>query len=311
MKQYYYWLLTSLALFSFSERSEYAPDIDFEVSYYNVGERSCSSAFGGDVNTYTITDNGRRIGKSLWISRTSGRTKAKYFAHRQRGSNVHDRYTSWRTDGEAKTVVLKSSGAYATGFEDSDLPVGITVDNGSVVNRRYEDDMDGLVIVYATGGIAISNIEDGDLRLASLDREVDVSQYGDRNAFIRWAQSENATVFQTHLTIYKNELKVYPNASRETARRKFLVLARDSSGELFHVIFYLTREYSLYRAASLTLDYLANTKQMDVIAAVNLDTGGFDILNTGGDAKDCNDRRVWGSSNNYEDMTNLLTYEYE
>ncbi|MEM6316488.1 MAG: hypothetical protein AAF960_02400 [Bacteroidota bacterium] len=269
----------------------------------------CTSSFNGDVTTYTLKDGYYDAGHAIWISRKNQRAKAKYFAHKQDGNYVHTRYAYWRRDGD-KSVILKSSGAYATGWNGSDVPVGVTVDNGVIVNRNYTTDMDGLVIVYATGGIAVSNIEDGDLYLESIGRKVDIRKSGDRARFLQWAVSEKATVFQMHLMAYKNQLKVGKyNSSSATARRKLLALARSNRGELFHTIFYFERSQSLYDATDKVLNLLRGNR-MDVIAMINLDTGGFDILNTGGDATDCSGSNIWGSSSNYDDMTNLLTYEY-
>jgi len=98
--------------------------------------------------------------------------------------------------------------------------------------------------------------------------------------------------------------------SFRTAKRKLLSLVRNENGELFHVIHYLKKDYTLYKASKLVFDCLRE-KSMDVIAIVNLDTGGFDILNTAGDATNCNGNNVWGSTSNYDDMTNVLTYEYD
>jgi hypothetical protein len=267
----------------------------------------CTSSFNGDVKTYELKDGYSSVGHSVWISRKSKRAKAKYFADRYFGQQVNDRYDNWRS---GKEVILISSGAYATGWGITDIPVGTTVDNGRIVNRGYESKMDGLVIVYNTGGIAVSNIENGDLYLASLGGRVNIKNAYDRSKFLAWAEKENATVFQTHLLIYKNRLQ-FTKSTGKTARRRFLVLANNSSGELFHIIFYMKdREYTLYDAAQGILRHL-HAKDMDVIAAVNLDTGGFDIMSTGEGVRDCDGAFITGSSNNRDEMTNLLAYEYE
>lgn len=273
----------------------------------NFSEEHCREACDGDVNTYTVKDGWSDIGHSIWISRASEKVNAKYFAHKQSMQVVHDRYNTWR---DGKYVVLKSSGAYATGWNGSDLPAGITVDNGIIVNRDYQARMDGLVIVYATGGIAITNIEDGDLYLKSLGKRVDVSDSYDRGEFLQWAVSEDATVFQTHLLVYDNRLQ-FTKDNGERAKRKFLILAKDSSGELFHIIFYTKEKaYSLYNAARNVLQYMKRNKSMNIIAMVNLDTGGYDNLHTGGSVRDCDGNFITGTSTNYGDMTNLLTYSW-
>jgi hypothetical protein len=300
-------LLTLIAIiissFSYPTASTYSDKEN------GISEQYCNSTFGGNVKTYTLKDGSRNMGHSIWISRESGKVDAKYFAHKQYGEVVHDRYDSWRS---GKDVVLMSSGAYATGWKGSDVPVGVTVDNGKIVNRNYDDDMDGLVIVYATGGIAVSNIDNGDLYLDALGRKVDIRNVKDRGDFLNWAVSQNATVFQTHLTIFKNQLQCYYSSSDGNTRRKSLVLAKNSNGELFHIIFYFKDSgHTLYNASKMTLSYLRG-KGMDVIAAINLDTGDYDIINTGSSVKDCSGNSITGTRNAYrKNLTNMLTYSYE
>lgn len=276
----------------------------------SLSEEHCTSNFNDEVKTYTLRDDGDRIGHSIWISRKSQKAKAKYFAYEQEGEEVHERYDNWRED---KNVFLISSGAYATDFSNSALPTGLTVDNGIVVNRDYQDKMDGLVIIESVGGIRVSNIEDGDLYLRSLSGKVDVKDPLDRVKFLDWAKKEDATVFQTHLLVYKNELKIDKDqSSSKTAKRKFLVLAIDEHGELFHIIFYMKkRSYSLYKGTNMVYQYL-NDKDINVVAMINLDTGAYDILHTGEEVRDCNNNYIVGTSNEKrEEMTNLLAYIYE
>ncbi|MFK7946827.1 MAG: hypothetical protein AB8G11_04505, partial [Saprospiraceae bacterium] len=277
----------------------------------SLSEQHCSSAFDNNVSSYTLKDNGYNVGHSVWISRKSGKVKAKYFADKQYGQVVNARYNTWKN---GKKVVLMSSGTYANGYDAmSNKPVGITVDNGVIVNRSWKESMDALVIVYATGGIVVSNIEDGDLYLDALGKKVDVRKVRDRNEFLAWAVQENATVFQTHLTIFKNELKFESNhyqKNKET-KRKMLILAKDSSGTLYHIIFYFKNEdYTLYQASKKTKSYL-DSKDMNIIAAINLDTGAYDIISTGEGLKDCNGYYITGTKNGSRGtMTNILSYSY-
>lgn len=277
----------------------------------SISEQYCSSAFDDNVSTYTLKDNGRSVGHSIWISRKSGKVKAKYFADKQYQQVVNTRYNSWKN---GKQVVLMSSGTYANGYDaTSNKPVGITVDNGVIVNRSWKESMDALVIVYATGGIVVSNIENGDLYLDALGKKVDVRNIRDRSEFLNWAVKEKATVFQTHLTIFKNDLKFDSDHYRKNkqTKRKMLILAKDSDGTLFHIIFYFkNNDYTLYDASKKTKAYL-DSKDMNIIAAINLDTGAYDIISTGEGVKDCNGYYITGTKNSYRStMTNILTYSY-
>lgn len=240
-------------------------------------EGNCTTSFGGNVKVNKLYDGGREIGSSIWINRSSKRVNAKYFAENPNNSTPYQRYQSWRG---GKSVVLVSSGAYATDFNiNQGKPVGLTVDNGSIVNRNYDSSMDGLVIVYATGGIVVSNIEDGNLNLVG-EGTVDIKRATDRAKFLKWAEAKDATVFQTHLLAYDNQSKMVRDNGR-TAVRKFLILAK-SGGTLYHIIFYTKKNsYSLLDGTNYALNYLKGTKGMKVVAMLNLDTGGFDVLGTG------------------------------
>lgn len=270
--------------------------------YPSFSQSNCTTSSGGNVHTFELMDGGSKVGYAVWISRQSQRVKARYFAYKQSGSNVYSRYEVWRS---GKKVVLMSSGAYAS----TGIPVGVTVDYGNIVNRKYDDKMDGLVIVYATGGIVVSNAEDGDLYLDALGKKIDIRDVQSRTEFLNWAESENATVFQTHLLAYTNELRFHKD-TKEKARRKFLVLAKSGSGELFHIIFYTKyQNYSLYEAAEGIMEFLHGMR-MDVTAIVNLDTGMYDIMGTGEGARDCEGNFISGTTAEREKMTNLLAYEF-
>ena len=312
MKPLFAQLSLVLAVFIGSSFIYPTPPVDQEPpaeAVANFNETNCAAYFNGDVITRTLNDGYSAVGHSIWLSRSSKRVNAKYFAHKQYGTVVHDRYDTWR---QGKNVVVISSGAYATGWDGKDVPAGITVDAGKIVNRNYESTMDGLVIVYATGGIVVSNIENRDLTLKKGGKSfvVDVTSSSGRAEFLAWAQSEGATVFQTHLLAYKNDL-LFTRATSETARRKFLVLTKDPNGNLYHVIFYMkNKSYSLYDAAQGILSYL-NNGRYEVIGMINLDTGGFDIISTGSDVRDCNGNYITGTANDDRpNMTNMLTYWY-
>jgi hypothetical protein len=272
----------------------------------------CIKGHSDEAFSGNLFYNGNPIGYIIALNRTSKRIKAKYFAYKENGKIVHERYDNWRS---GKNVVLISSGAYATGFSGSDLPVGLTVDNGNIVNRNIDNNMDGLVIVEAVGGVRMTNIRDGDLtiRKGNVDKKVNVNDPLQRSEFLSWCESEKATVFQTHLLIYKNQLKLsYLNSSDKVAERKMILLAYDSSGNLYHLIVYSRwKQMTLYEMASNTL-LMLNENGFNVVAAANLDTGGVDVLSTSTELADCGGQTIEGLTNaRRREMTNMLVYFYE
>ena len=72
--------------------------------------------------------------------------------------------------------------------------------------------MDGLVIVYPHGGIAVSNLKERNLKLsggnANPNKYYDLrGSSSDLYQFKEWAKSQRATVFQTHLLAWNDKLQ--------------------------------------------------------------------------------------------------------
>jgi len=270
----------------------------------------CKTGHGGEAHSGDLYMNGNKIGNVIALNRASQRIKAKYFAYKDNGTVVHDRYVNWRS---GKNIVLISSGAYGTTFSGTDKPVGLTMDNGNDVNLNLDPKMDGLIIVEAVGGIRASNIQDGDLtyKEGGADKTVNIKDYYQRNAFLSWCRTEKATTFQTHLLIYKNQLK-FKQSGGSVAERKLLVLTKDASGNVFHFIIYSKeQQFTLYDMAYYTLQMFTGYGHQ-VIAAANLDTGGVDILATSTELYDCSNGAIEGKTNNARNtMTNMLAYYYE
>ncbi len=215
----------------------------------------------------------------ICMKRKDEKIKVKYFAAADfNGNNVYKRYGNWSA---GKNIVLVSSGTY---MDNNYNPVGLAIDNGICVNKTLSNDFDGLVIVYATGGMVASNLKDGDLTVkgGNVDNNKKLDIRGsawDFQTFIKWAQDQEATVFQTHLLVYKNGLKISGiNSSVKTAERRFLAVCKDDSGNIIHVIVNRPDHTTLYEGAKNTLDFLNNYKDMEVIFMINLDTGYQDVF---------------------------------
>ena len=263
------------------------------------------------VEVSTVTYKNEKY-TSVLLSRKDDHVKAKYFAAKDEfGNNVYNRFEKWKLKNP--NVILISSGTYFDGFSGSEKPVGLTIDNGVVVNETLENDkMDALVIVYSTGGIVATNLKDGDLSVGSNPNK----KYNlrgnswDKQEFIEWAKEHNATVFQTHLLGYKNILKVAPNCNQTQRERRFLAVGKDDEGNYKHIVVNCKKEtLTLYQGAKNALDYLNNFENITVTFLVNLDTGAQDVYQLFN--KD-------GSLNNNikgkllpSDAKNLLVYYYE
>ncbi|WP_210466838.1 hypothetical protein [Rufibacter roseolus] len=245
----------------------------------------------------------------IYMKRDGNRIKAKYFAASDfNGNNVYNRYKNWST---GKNTVLVSSGTY---MDNNRTPVGLTIDNGVLVNKALTNDFDGLVVVYATGGIAVSNLKNADLTLSGggidASKKFDLRNSAwDMQTFINWAKSQEATVFQTHLLVYKNKLAIYGNSSTKSAERRFLAVGKDEDGKVVHVIVHCPAHATLYEGTKKTLDFLNNFKDMEVTFLINLDTGDqdvFKVYNKNGSVNNTIKGRL-----ELEYAVNLLAYYYQ
>jgi hypothetical protein len=276
------------------------PVEDCDGDYY-LTEKKIKSLHNGNVRHYRLLDDGENYGYSIWMNRSSKKVKAKYFAHKTYSQSVYERYEEWKS---GRDVVMACSGAFTT--KDYSKTVGLTVDNGREVNRNIDNSMDGLVIVYATGGIVVSDIDDGNLFLGSLGKKIDPRE--DKMTLLRWAESEAATIFQTQLLIYKNQVRITRKGRTEDAHRRYLVLAYAPNGDLYHIVYHINHNEYLFDSARKVFNHLREDKDMDVVAMINLDTGMYNILNVF-DEYGSRDRNIGGDVR-IEKATNLIAYEY-
>jgi hypothetical protein len=238
------------------------------------------------------------------------RIKVKYFSSRDysTGKSVSDRFKEWR---KKRDIICYSSGAYMIQNGNYYTPEGFNVDNGAVVNSVLEKDrFDALVIVYATGGMVATNLKEGDLTLGDFkDRKFDLrNRPVDKSTFENWCTQNGATAFQTHLLMYKDQIKMGVNSSEKKAKRRFLAVG-NIKGEIHHTIVQFDLDVTLYEATKMVNEFLKANKNMQVIYMINLDTGAQDVFGhykTDGTL----DPRIQGEEK-LESATNLLVYYYE
>lgn len=272
-------------------------------SMVQIEEESYKSFYNEKVKTYHVKNHGSKIGQSIWINRKGKKINAKYFAYKQNNNSIYSRFVDWK---DSKNIVMACSGAY-TYSNGNEHPTGITVDNGKLVNRSLRDDMDALVIVYATGGIVVSDIDNGDLYINKLGKKLNIRDRDDKYDFIDWAEEEQATVFQSHLLAYKNQLRIGTNSDRDKARRRVMVLVTNRNNEVYHVFFNIREEVRLYDISESLLNYLTQ-RNFNVIAMVNLDTGSYDIMEVYDEQNDIVSGIKGDPNFSVRKATNLITY---
>ena len=283
-----------------------APNEEKENTFDSVmSESHYKTLFNGDVKINSVLQEHDQYGHSIWLKRKSEKVKAKYFAYQDLNTDesVYQKYSKWRSE---KNIVMVCSGAFTT--KDYSTPLGLTVDNGKIVNRKIDSNMDGLVIVYPTGGIVVSDIDDGNLYLGSIKKSVDARDFQDKQTLLNWAQEEEATIFQTQLLVYKNQLRIDKDAPKESAERRLLILAISPEGEVLHIVFNIKKSVYLYNIAEKIFNYL-KAKDLNIIAMLNLDTGMYNIMELYDEDGDQEDE-VEGDTR-LQKATNMLAYFYE
>ncbi|MEQ1747513.1 MAG: hypothetical protein ABMA02_18935 [Saprospiraceae bacterium] len=249
----------------------------FLSSFVPLNRSAVSGCYSSDFVDITTVKHQNETYSMVVMRRDGDRVKAKYFAAKDyNGSTVYNRYLTWKNNNPG--VILLSSGTYTDNYDNAQ---GLTIDNGVVVNESLIcDKMDALVIVYASGGIAVSDLRVGGLSVSGIPRKLNLcSSSTDLDDFIEWAKEEGATVFQTHLLAYKNEVKVKRATSSKTVReRRFLAVGKDESGKYVHVIVHNPDQTTLYDGTEKVLRFLREFKDMDVTFMINLDTGAQDVF---------------------------------
>jgi hypothetical protein len=246
----------------------------------------------------------------ITMKRDSSRVKAKYFAAADfNGNNVFQRYSKWV---QGKNVILVSSGTY---MDYDGVPVGLTIDNGVLVNKTVASHFDGLVVVNNNGGISVSSLKLADLKIKSNNSDT-VKKYDlrksawDLQSFIKWATEKEATVFQTHLLVYNNILEVdFNKSSHAVAPRRFLAICRAEPGITYHVVIQCTSYSTIYDGSKKVLDYLNQEKKMRVVSMINLDTGDQDVFRLF--EKDGSYNRQVKGERELSAAVNLLAYYFQ
>lgn len=247
------------------------------------------------------------------LSRENKIIHAKYIASTDRGS-IASQYEEFASNNN---IICYSSGAYMNDLRAASAGViGLCVDNGRIVSKKPAEDKygnytcDALVIVYATGGVVVSNLDEGSLTAGGnsyTDLRNDERQ---TERFLEWAERDNATVFQTHLLVQNDQLKMDRTSSSKAPReRRFLAACEDSDGTIYHCLINKPSPESLYDASQKVLNFLNDYEDLKVIWMVNLDTGAQDVAQLFNPSGTVNPN-FKGAKPGLSSARNLLIYHY-
>jgi hypothetical protein len=249
------------------------------------------------------------------MKRDGNRVKTKYFA-----SNFISVENEFNTFKSTKSIVSYAAAGYLKGnFNQLE---NLTIVNGQILEKNIPTDrFDALVIIYSSGGVVVSDLRKGNLRLqggGAPDRNLNIrSNSWDREAFYQWCKSESATVFQTHLLAHDGQFILPENADTKSPNagrrlRRFLVVGKDNNGRLKHVIINSRSDVYLREGALKCFNFSQEVLGINVSFMINLDTGAqnvFGVFNSNGTKysgikEDVNSQPI-------SKAHNLLVYYYE
>lgn len=264
-----------------------------EISYSPISETTCNSSFSKKVEIREVKRYGGDYGYSVWMEQ-KGEIKA-HFKTKQR---------STRKEKAKEKIILQTTAAFVN--DTYAAAIGLTIENGQLLNQKINDKMDALVIIHEKTVMVV------DLRAAfyfqPMNRLIDLSNVLEKERFLSWASENDLTAFQTHLLAHQNEMKIGEEGNARKATRKFLVIWDNEGKEKFFIVFYLNNGEYLQKATKYIFDYL-DTKNGYIHAIINLDTGIQDVLELNDNLRICNDNNVKGSCDKRL-ATNLLTFYY-
>ncbi|WP_435578117.1 hypothetical protein [Gilvibacter sp.] len=262
MRQFLF--LTALFLTSLIHAQSYYNG-RFTIETYSYGDRDFTLY---DMSRASIDSSGAKIG-------------AKYFA-----TGAYDKFLEWKV---GKEVLLITSGAYLDGWDTDAKPVGLSVDNGEIINRSARPDMDGLVLFYngaaQEGGIAVVDM---DKKYVNIEYPAYSGNYEqldpretltDRSIFLNAAVDLELSVWQAHL-VYSEKKTEEENFSNkyygnERERRYLAITVRDN--EAHHIVVDVPESIKLLEGADdvkSILEYIGH----EVLYILNLETGSLNLL---------------------------------
>jgi hypothetical protein len=222
------------------------------------------------VKIFKLRDrNGIEVGQAIWLQRPY--LKANYFAYK----NVPQKYHEFSSKNK---VVLTTSGGFTNNFLQ---PEGFTTENGSIVNAVIMHDRHGLVMVKPDGGINVLNLRKESFLLPQGQTiENPLNSLISYSKLLQWCQANHATIFQTQLLAFSNNLTINREKAKPQLReRRILALVSDpQTNEVHHVLFNFPNQQNLADISKEVFDILAS-RGKKIEAVLNLDVGAYNILN--------------------------------
>ncbi len=236
------------------------------------------SSHSQKVKVYELSKSGETIGHSVWMS-MDNTIKSKYFAFKTVNNgeyeSVHEQYQRWKGN---KKIILNCSGAFSTEFpgqkNNNAITVGLTVDDGKVINRTIDKTMDALVVMSLYNELKVYDLENNSLEIGQSSFDMP----REKARFLDWAKQKRSTIFQTQLLSFNDKLRISRKGRKQKRERRVLAMVENKYRQSFHIIFDLTKSSFLFDTARDVFYHLKDDKGMTVKSIINLDTGAYNIL---------------------------------
>jgi hypothetical protein len=250
------------------------------------------------------------------MKRDSQKVKAAYFAE-----NINSIKTKYQEFAKTKNIICYAAAGYLGG--NYDVVKNLTIVSGKTIESNLnKTEFDALVIIYATGGVVVSNLKNGDLKLqgsgADPNQALNLRKNDwDLTFFKEWCAKEKATVFQTHLLAYNNNLIIANDADEKAGKtksavRRFLVVGKNSLGKLKHIVINCRKESGLRHASEKCFNFCKTSLGINVTFMINLDTGAQNVFGAyNADGTVNNSILKDGGVTTLDKAHNLLVYYYE
>jgi hypothetical protein len=121
-----------------------------------------------------------------------------------------------------------------------------------------------------------------------------------------------ATVFQTHLFVYENQIKIATNSSGKIQERRFLAVCKDDNGNVTHYIINIPKPSTLYIGVNKAYRILKELEEVNqIVFMINLDRGCQDVFSVFDATGTPYAHPLLSGLTDIENSVNLLAYYFE
>jgi len=211
------------------------------------------------------------------------------------GTDAKSKYDAWKKHYKRRILCY-----FAVGFaEQNDRPLGISAENGTSLNRNWEQSMDGLIQVDAYGKLTFA-----DLERERVAQRYDLKSASDRSRFMRQLPRSRGSIFQTQLMYsHLDGRKMGPEKYGERASRRFMAVCRDKGGHVHYIILEQPKSMHLNKAAVGAIACLSSVGY-EILYLFNHDTGSRNVMQ----AFDQKGKRLYRSPMELSKATQLLVF---